>query len=42
MPLHKRLGLAASTRASFYLYNTPQEVERLAEALSGVRRIFSR
>ena len=42
MPLHKRLGLAASTRASFYLYNTPQEVERLAEALSGVRKIFSR
>jgi cysteine desulfurase/selenocysteine lyase len=40
MPLHKRLGLSASTRASFYLYNTPQEVERLAEALSGVRKIF--
>jgi cysteine desulfurase/selenocysteine lyase len=40
MPLHKRLGLAASTRASFYVYNTLQEVERLAEALSGVRKIF--
>jgi cysteine desulfurase/selenocysteine lyase len=40
MPLHKRLGLSASTRASFYLYNTPHEVERLAEALRGVRKIF--
>ena len=40
MPLHSRLGLSASTRASFYLYNTPQEVERLAEALQGVRKIF--
>jgi cysteine desulfurase/selenocysteine lyase len=40
MPLHARLGLPASTRASFYLYNTPQEVERLAEALQGVRKIF--
>jgi cysteine desulfurase/selenocysteine lyase len=40
MPLHKRLGLTASTRASFYLYNTPQEVERLAEALSSIRKIL--
>jgi cysteine desulfurase/selenocysteine lyase len=40
MPLHNRLGLSASTRASFYLYNTPAEVERLAEALRGVRKIF--
>ena len=40
MPLHKRLGLAASCRASFYLYNTEQDVERLAEALVGVRKLF--
>jgi len=32
-PLHKRLGLTATTRASFYLYNTLQEVDRLVEAL---------
>ena len=40
MPLHDRLGISASTRASFYLYNTPEEVERLAEALRGVRKLF--
>ena len=28
MPLHKRLKLTASTRASFYLYNTPEEIDR--------------
>ncbi|MEM0454509.1 MAG: aminotransferase class V-fold PLP-dependent enzyme, partial [Nitrososphaerota archaeon] len=33
MPLHTRLGLTATTRASFYLYNSEQEVEVLARAL---------
>ncbi len=32
-PLHRRLGLLATTRASFYLYNTPQEADQLAAAL---------
>ena len=32
-PLHERLGLTATSRASFYLYNTPQDVDRLVEAL---------
>lgn len=39
-PLHDRLGITASTRASFYLYNTPAEVEVFAEALAGVRERF--
>jgi len=42
MPLHKRLGIVASTRASFYLYNTPHEVDRLAEALVEAKRVFRR
>jgi cysteine desulfurase/selenocysteine lyase len=42
MPLHKRLGVIASNRASFYLYNTPAEVDRLGEALRGVKRLFRR
>ncbi len=42
MPLHKRLGLSATTRASFYFYNTSQEVERLAGALEEIKRIFRR
>ena len=33
MPLHQRLGVAASARASFALYNTIAEVDRLAEAI---------
>jgi cysteine desulfurase/selenocysteine lyase len=33
MPLHERLGVPATTRASFYLYNTADEVEMLAAAL---------
>ncbi|WP_299028188.1 cysteine desulfurase [uncultured Thermanaerothrix sp.] len=40
MPLHEKLGLTATTRASFYLYNTYEEVDRLVEALHKVRAIF--
>lgn len=39
-PLHERLGITASTRASFYLYNTPAEVEAIASAVAEVRRRF--
>ena len=42
MPLHDRLGITASTRASFYIYNTPAEVARLATGLRETARIFSR
>ena len=40
MPLHQRLGLDASCRASFYLYNTLAEVQRLADSLRQVKRMF--
>lgn len=36
MPLHEKFGIASSTRASFYLYNTLDEVSRLAESLKKV------
>lgn len=36
MPLHARLGVPASCRASFYLYNTIADVAALAEALKSV------
>ncbi|MHB8901144.1 MAG: aminotransferase class V-fold PLP-dependent enzyme, partial [Thermoguttaceae bacterium] len=42
MPLHKRFQVNASARASFYLYNTRQEVDLLAEALSEVQEVFER
>jgi cysteine desulfurase/selenocysteine lyase len=29
----RRLGVAATTRASFYLYSLPEEVDRLVEGL---------
>ena len=40
MPLMERLGVAATARASFGLYNTPAEVDALAEALEAVQEIF--
>jgi cysteine desulfurase/selenocysteine lyase len=39
-PLHDRLGIAASTRASFYLYNTPAEVELLVDVVGQIRERF--
>jgi cysteine desulfurase/selenocysteine lyase len=36
MPLHSRLGVPASCRASFYLYNTEDDVRQLAESLRNV------
>lgn len=40
-PLHRRLGLTATVRASFYIYNTPDEVDRLAEALEHIGKMMS-
>lgn len=39
-PLHRRLGLNASTRASAYLYNTTAEVDAFLAAVAGVRAYF--
>lgn len=39
-PLMERLDVPATTRASFYVYNTEAEVDRLAEALEKVREVF--
>lgn len=40
MPLHEKFNLPATTRASFYLYNLPEEVDRLIEGLYKVKSIF--
>jgi cysteine desulfurase/selenocysteine lyase len=40
-PLHALLGISASTRASFYLYNRPEEVDRLLEGIAAVQTIFA-
>ncbi len=41
MPLHHKLELPATTRASFYLYNTPDEIDELIEGLYQVKEMFS-
>jgi cysteine desulfurase/selenocysteine lyase len=40
MPLHEKFNLPATTRASFYLYNYLEEVDRLVEAIYKVKDIF--
>lgn len=39
-PLHRYLGLNASCRASFYLYNTKEDVDRWIAALKKVRKVL--
>lgn len=40
MPVHEKFGVPATTRASFYLYNTTEEIDTLVEALYKVKEIF--
>jgi len=40
MPLHERFNLTATSRASFYLYNRSEEIDRLAEAIYQVKHVF--
>lgn len=40
-PIHDRMGIVASARASMYLYNTPAEIDKLAEALEKAMAIFA-
>ena len=40
-PLMRRLDCVATARASFYLYNTPQEVDALFDALEEAGRFFA-
>ena len=39
-PLHRALGVQASTRASFYLYNTHDEVDALADGIRQAQKFF--
>jgi len=40
-PLMSKLGVPATTRASFYLYTLPEEIDRLVEGLHKVRTTFA-
>ncbi len=39
-PAHRRYGVAASTRASFYLYTTESEVDALVDGLQYTKKFF--
>jgi cysteine desulfurase/selenocysteine lyase len=39
-PLMAKLGVAATNRASFYLYTVPEEIDRLVEGLHKVRKVL--
>ena len=41
-PLHRKLGVKSSARASFYFYNTREEVDLLVETIEKIRAFFSR
>lgn len=40
MPLHEKYNLVATTRASFYLYNTLEEIDKLVESIYKVKHVF--
>jgi cysteine desulfurase/selenocysteine lyase len=40
-PLMRKLGLTSTTRASFYLYNTEEEIDRLVASLRRIRKFFA-
>ncbi len=40
-PLHRRFGLAATTRASFSIYNTKEEVDRLVAGIAHAQKLFT-
>jgi len=39
-PLMEKLGVPATTRASFYIYNTPEEIDLLVRGIEEAKRIF--
>jgi cysteine desulfurase/selenocysteine lyase len=40
-PLMQKLGVAATNRASFYLYTVQEEIDQLVEGLHTVRKVFA-
>jgi cysteine desulfurase/selenocysteine lyase len=41
-PLHRSMDVAATLRASFYIYNSMDEVDALVEAINTARRLYQR
>jgi cysteine desulfurase/selenocysteine lyase len=42
MPLHEKLGVPSSARASFHCYTVPEEVDALVRGLHRARQVFAR
>ena len=40
MPLNHRLGVVATSRASYYVYNTRNDVDKLFEQLESIRKVY--
>ena len=40
-PLMHKLGVAATSRASFYLYSLPEEVDRLVTGIERAQKVFA-
>ena len=40
MPLHEKFGINATSRASFYIYNTEKDIDLMIEGLYRVKEIF--
>ena len=40
MPLHQKLNISASARASFYLYTRPEDIDQMVVSLNKVRKVF--
>lgn len=39
-PVHRAMGVQSTARASFYLYNTLDEVDALADAIRDAKEFF--
>ena len=39
-PLHRKLGISGTVRASYYLYNTMEEVDKLIAGIEEIKKIF--
>ncbi len=40
MPLHEKIGIGATVRASFYLYNLKEDIDKLVNGLLKVKKLF--
>jgi cysteine desulfurase/selenocysteine lyase len=40
-PLHEKFGITSTARASFYLYNTEEEVNQLVDGIYKIKAMFS-